>query len=39
MLKIDIEGSEYLGLRYFPLEYLDYIDQIFMEAHFGVFAP
>lgn len=32
-LKIDIEGGEYPTLRYFPLEYLDYIDQIVSEWH------
>ena len=34
MLKIDIDGGEYLAFRYLPLELLDNIDQIFIEAHF-----
>ena len=32
-LKIDIEGGQYPTLRYFPLEALDYIDQIICEWH------
>ena len=27
-LKIDVEGSEYPGLRYFPLDFFKYIDQL-----------
>ena len=34
MLKIDIDGGQYLAFRYLPVEYLDNIDQIFMESHF-----
>ena len=32
-LKIDIEAGEYPTLRYFPIEDLDYIDQIVSEWH------
>ncbi len=38
-LKIDIEGGEYLALRYLPVEYLDNIVQIYMEAHFDFLGP
>jgi hypothetical protein len=30
ILKMDTEGGEYLAFRYFPSEFLDYIDQIVM---------
>lgn len=33
ILKIDVEGAEWPGLRSLPLEYLDNIDQILMEVH------
>ena len=33
-LKIDCEGGEFPGLKYFPIEHLDYIDQIVGELHF-----
>lgn len=33
ILKIDVEGAEWPGLRSLPLEYLDYIDQILIEIH------
>ena len=33
LLKIDCEGCEYEGLKYFPIEKLDYIDQIAGEFH------
>jgi hypothetical protein len=29
-LKLDAEGGEYGGLKYFPMEDLDYIDQILL---------
>jgi hypothetical protein len=38
-LKIDIDGGEYLALRYLPVEYLDNIVQIYMEAHFDFLGP
>lgn len=38
-LKIDIEGGEYEAFRYLPTDYLDYFDQITMEAHFGSIYP
>ena len=34
VLKIDCEGGEFPGFKYFPTEYLDYIDQIVGELHF-----
>lgn len=34
-LKIDCEGGEYPGLKYFPVDKLDYIDQISGELHFA----
>lgn len=33
ILKMDIEGAEWSGLRTFPREYLKYVDQIVMEIH------
>ena len=33
MIKMDVEGGEYKGFRTLPLEYLEYIDQIFLEFH------
>lgn len=39
ILKMDTEGGEYLAFRYFPTEYLDYIDQIIMEVHFDEIDP
>lgn len=33
ILKMDIEGAEWPGLRSFPREYLKYVDQIVMEIH------
>lgn len=38
-LKIDIEGGEYEAFRYLPIDYLDYFDQIILEAHFGDIYP
>jgi hypothetical protein len=38
-LKIDCEGGEYPGFRAFPLEQLDYIDQIVAELHFDNLYP
>ena len=38
-LKIDSEGGEYPGLKYFPTEYLDYIDQFILELHFVDLYP
>lgn len=32
-LKIDIEGGEFQAFKYFPVEDLEYIDQIIMELH------
>jgi hypothetical protein len=37
-LKLDAEGGEYPGLKYFPMEDLDYIDQIMLEIHFGIIS-
>ena len=39
ILKMDIEGGEYDAFKYFPLEYLDYIDQIVIEVHFDMYGP
>lgn len=39
VLKIDTEGSEYFAFKYFPTQYLDYIDQIVMEVHFDKLGP
>ena len=33
-IKMNIEGGEYATLKYFPTDYLDYVDQIVMEMHF-----
>jgi hypothetical protein len=38
-LKIDTEGGEYSAFKYLPTEYLDYIDQIVIEFHFGNIFP
>jgi len=38
-LKIDCEGGEYAGLKYFPMELLDNVDQLVMELHFGTIYP
>jgi hypothetical protein len=32
-IKIDTEGGEHTAFRYFPTEFLDYVDQIIMEVH------
>ena len=39
VFKLDVEGGEFPALKYFPLEYLDYIDQLVMEIHFDKWAP
>jgi hypothetical protein len=38
-LKIDCEGGEFPGLKYFPIDKLDYVDQIAGELHFGNIYP
>jgi hypothetical protein len=38
-LKIDCEGGEFPGLKYFPIDKLDNIDQIVGELHFGNIYP
>ena len=38
-LKVDTEGGEIPAFKYFPLEYLDYIDVIIMELHFEYINP
>ena len=38
-LKIDCEGGEYPGFKYFPVEQLEFIDQITGELHFDVIYP
>lgn len=30
---MDVEGAEWPVLRYFPTDYLDYIDQFVLEIH------
>lgn len=35
MMKIDVEGAEWPGLRTFPISYLDYVDQFIFEIHFN----
>lgn len=37
-MKIDVQGAEWYGLRSFPLEYLDYVDQIIFEIHLMYFS-
>ena len=37
--RMDCEGCEYAGLKYFPVEGLENIDQILMEVHFGKTFP
>ncbi len=31
---MDTEGAEFEAFKYFPVENLDYVDQILMEVHF-----
>jgi hypothetical protein len=38
-IKIDTEGGEYSAWKYFPMEDLDYVDQIVTELHFGGIGP
>lgn len=38
-MKIDCEGGEWTGLKYFPTEKLDQIDQIVAELHFDDLYP
>lgn len=35
---MDTEGAEFEAFKYFPTQYLNYIDQITMEVHFSYFA-
>ena len=38
-MKIDCEGGEFPGLKYFPVDKLDNVDQITGELHFGKIYP
>ena len=34
-VKMELDGVEYQALRYFPLEFLDYVDQLVVEWKFS----
>ena len=36
---MDPEGGEYFAFKYFPVELLDFVDQLVMEIHFQILAP